>query len=123
MPVLNHVNLPVPDVASLRDFFVQYFAFTLIHAPAGGGMAVLRGEGGFILNIMRRRPDDADFPYPFHVGFLFETPEPVHAMRDRLAADGVRCGEVEEMTRGGVASTTFYCFPPGGPMVEVSCYA
>lgn len=123
MPVLNHVNLPVPHVEPLRDFFVRYFAFVPIHEPSAGTMAVLRGEGGFILNIMRRSDVEPDFPYPFHVGFLFETPEPVYALRERLFTDGVRCGEAEVMTRGGVTSTTFYCFPDGGPMVEVSCYA
>ncbi|MCC7053303.1 MAG: VOC family protein [Gemmatimonadaceae bacterium] len=122
MPVLNHINLPVPDVGALRDFFVEHFGFTPIHEAAGGSMAVLRGEQGFILNIMRRRDGDADFPYPFHVGFLFDTTPPVVALRDRLAGAGVRCGAVEEMHRNGVDSTTFYCFPDGGPMVEVSCY-
>ena len=32
----------------------------------------------------------------------------------------VWAGEVQELTRGGVKSTTFYCHAPGGILVEVS---
>jgi catechol 2,3-dioxygenase-like lactoylglutathione lyase family enzyme len=123
MPRLNHTNLPVAEVAPLRDFFVTHFGFTPIHEPAGSPMAVLRGEDGFILNVMQKRASDAGaFPGDFHVGFLFETPDEVHAIHDRLAAAGVRTGEVERMTRRGITSTTFYCFAPNEIMVEVSCY-
>lgn len=123
MPMLNHVNLPVADVAPLRDFFVRYFAFVPIHEPEGSPMAVMRGDGGFILNIMRHRRDDVGaFPTDFHVGFLFDSPEQVEAMHARLHADGVRTGDVERMTRRGISSVTFYCFAPNDIMVEVSCY-
>lgn len=122
MPRLNHTNLPVADVGPLRDFFVAHFGFTPIHEPGGTPMAVLRGEDGFILNIMRRRPDDGAFPVDFHVGFMFDSDEYVHGMHDRLIAHGVRAGAVERMTRRGITSTTFYCFAPNDVMVEVSCY-
>ena len=122
MPRLNHAKLPVADVTSLRDFFVAHFGFTSIHEPAGSPMAVLRGEDGFILNVMRRRPDDGPFPADFHVGFMFDSDAEVHAMHARLAAHGVRAGNVERMIRRGVTSTTFYCFGPNDIMVEVSCY-
>lgn len=123
MPKLNHTNLPVSDVAALRDFFVSYFGFTPIHEPDGRPMAVLRGEDGYILNVMQRRADDAGaFPADFHVGFLFDTVAQVVAIHERLVAAGIRAGEVERMTRRGVTSTTFYCFAPNEIMVEVSCY-
>lgn len=123
MPTLNHTNLPVADVAALRDFFVRHFAFVPIHEPGGSPMAVLRGDGGFILNIMQRRPDDAgQFPRDFHVGFLFDTPAAVHAKHAELVAAGLTIGEVESMTRRGISSVTFYTFAPNDIMVEVSCY-
>jgi catechol 2,3-dioxygenase-like lactoylglutathione lyase family enzyme len=123
MPTLNHINLPVLDVASLRDFFVQHFAFVPIHSPAGSPLAVLRGDSGFILNIMQRKPDDGAFPKDFHVGFLFDSTDAVLAMHATLAATGIRIGDVERMTRRSITSDTFYCFAPNDVMVEVSCYA
>ena len=123
MPKLNHTNLPVAEVAPLRDFFTRYFGFVPIHEPAGSPMAVLRGEDGYILNIMKRRATDGEFPKDFHVGFLFDAPDEVHAMHARLLADNVRAGDVENMTRRGITSVTFYCFAPNDVMVEVSCYS
>ena len=123
MPRLNHTNLPVADVAPLRDFFTSYFGFTPIHEPAGSSLAVLRGEDGYILNIMLKRPTDAGaFPQDFHVGFLCDTPAEVQAMHATLQAAGVRAGDVERMTRRGITSVTFYCFAPNDIMIEISCY-
>ena len=122
MPSLNHANLPVTDVAPLRDFFVQYFGFVPIHEPAGSPMAVLRGEDGFILNIMQCRATDTGFPADFHVGFLYPSPDAVRETHVRLAGAGIRTGPVERMTRRGITSETFYCFAPNDVMIEVSCY-
>ncbi len=122
MPILNHTNLPVADVAALRDFFVRHFGFVPIHEPGGSPMAVLRGDGGFILNIMQRRSTDGPFPRDFHVGFLYDAPADVHAKHAELVAAGLTSGEVESMTRRGISSVTFYTFAPNDIMVEVSCY-
>jgi catechol 2,3-dioxygenase-like lactoylglutathione lyase family enzyme len=124
MLTLNHANLPVADVAPLRDFFVRHFGFTRHGEGDDDAFAVMRGAGGFILNIMRRATTDAGaFPKNFHVGFMVDTPAEVHETHARLVADGVETGDVESMTRRGVSSVTFYCTAPNGILVEVSCYA
>ena len=123
MPALNHINLPVADVASLRDFFVQHFGFAPLPGAPNSPLAVLRGTDGFVLNIMPRHADDpGGFPRDFHIGFLFPTPEEVHATYARLVSAGVRSSDVTEMNRRGVRSSTLYCFAPNDVMVEVSCY-
>ena len=115
---LNHANLPVADVAPLRDFFVRHFAFTEV--AARGGLAVLRGGDGFVLNLMRAA-GGAEYPRNFHVGFFVDTPEAVRAKHAELRAAGLAPGDVEALARGGFASVTFYCEAPGGVLVEVSC--
>ena len=121
MPRLNHANLPVADVAPLRDFLVRHFGFRLLATRGADALAVLEGEGGFVLNLMRTAPADAPAGYPpnFHVGFYLDTPASVRAKHAELAAAGVDVGPVEAMRRGGYASTTFYCHAPNRVLVEV----
>jgi catechol 2,3-dioxygenase-like lactoylglutathione lyase family enzyme len=116
---LNHANLPVAEVAALRDFFVRHFDFSVVATRGNDALAVLRGADGFVLNIMRGAPDGA-YPRNFHVGFFVDTPDDVRAKHAELRAAAVAAGDVEDLTRGGFASTTFYCEAPGGVLVEVS---
>ena len=123
MLILNHANLPVADVPPLRDFFVQHFDFTQSSQDEGGRFVVLRGGGGFILNLMQKSASDpGDFPTNFHVGFMVGTPFEVHELHARLTAAGVECGPAEAMTRRGTSSVTFYCHAPNRILVEVSSY-
>ena len=123
MPRLNHANLPVADVAALRDFFVQHFGFRVLATRGQDGFVILEGDGGFVLNLMRNRPRDGNgFPEHFHVGFFLDTPAAVHAKHAELSAGdslAVEVGEVADLVRGGWASTTFYCHAPNGILVEV----
>ena len=114
---LNHANLPVPDVGALQAFFVAHFDFTTI-SERGDAFCVMRGADGFILNLMRDR--SGAYPDNFHVGFLLDAAEQVRAKHAELVDAGVAAGEVENLTRGGFASTTFYCKAPGNVLVEVS---
>ncbi len=117
---LNHANLPVADVGALRDFFVRHFGFRTLSTRGPDAFVVLEGEDGFILNLMRNTPSEGSgFPANFHVGFLVETPSTVHAKHSELAGAGVDVGAVEELTRGGYSSVTFYCHAPNGILVEV----
>ncbi|MEO7996829.1 MAG: VOC family protein [Gemmatimonadaceae bacterium] len=118
MSKLNHANLPVGDVASLRDFFVQHFDFTLLSMRGENGFAVLRGTDGFILNIMRDK-NDVGFPENFHVGFFLDTPDGVRAKHAQLSDANVKPGDIEELNRGGWKSLTFYCHAPNNILVEV----
>ena len=124
MLTLNHANLPVADVPSLRDFFVQHFDFAQLNQDEGTRFIVLRGSGGFILNLMQASAGDpGGFPKNFHVGFIVNTPAEVHEAHARLTAAGVECGPAEAITRRGTSSVTFYCHAPNAILVEVSCYS
>jgi len=118
MSKLNHANLPVADVASLRDFFVQQFDFTVLNTRGENAFAVLRGTDGFILNIMRDR-NDSGFPENFHVGFFLDSPDDVRAKHDQMQAANLAPGPIEELNRGGWKSLTFYCRAPNNILVEV----
>lgn len=118
---LNHANLPVADVASLRDFFVRHFGFRTLTTRGHDAFVVLEGEDGFILNLMRNRPSEGSgFPENFHIGFFVDTPATVRAKHAELSAAGVEAGAVEDLKRGGYASVTFYCHAPNGILVEVT---
>lgn len=118
MSKLNHANLPVADVVALRDFFVQQFEFALLSMRGENGFAVLRGTDGFILNIMRDNKGSG-FPENFHVGFFLDSPQEVRAKHAQLIAAQLDPGPIEELTRGGWKSLTFYCRAPNGILVEV----
>ena len=115
---LNHANLPVTDVAALRDFFVQQFDFSLLSMQGENGLAVLRGTDGFILNIMRDSKG-IGFPDNFHVGFFLDSPGDVRAKHEQLVHANVEPGPIEELNRGGWKSLTFYCHAPNRILVEV----
>ena len=117
---LNHANLPVEDVAALSGFFVRHFGFRVAGSRDAGAFVMLRGEDGFLLNVMKDRPGGG-FPRNFHVGFLVESAEIVRTKHDELSAAGVEVGPVEELSRGGGRSVTFYCHAPSGILVEVGC--
>jgi catechol 2,3-dioxygenase-like lactoylglutathione lyase family enzyme len=122
---LNHANLPVHNVPALRDFFTTHFNFTALETRGGDKFAVLKGEDGFILNLMQAKESsaagaDGGYPKNFHIGFFVDTPATVRTQHAALTAAGIAAGEVEELTRGGFSSVTFYCHAPGGILVEVS---
>ena len=54
--------------------------------------------------------------------FFVDTPEKVRDTHARLVSAGVATGDVEEITRRGVSSVTFYCTAPNDILIEVSCY-
>jgi catechol 2,3-dioxygenase-like lactoylglutathione lyase family enzyme len=55
---LNHLDLPVPDVAATAAFFTDHLGFTLLDMRGNAGLAVLQGDGGFVL-VLTRRQDPA----------------------------------------------------------------
>ncbi|UVK39216.1 VOC family protein [Mesorhizobium sp. AR10] len=118
---LNHANLVTADVAGLCDFFTSHFGFELVAMRGKDAFAVLQGIDGFTLNLMKPgKGEAAAYPEGFHIGFFVGKPHSVHAKHAELANAGLQPGEVQELTRGGTRSTTFYCHAPGGILVEVS---
>jgi catechol 2,3-dioxygenase-like lactoylglutathione lyase family enzyme len=122
---LNHLNLCTSDVPGLSDFFTRFFGFELVATRGRDAFAILRGDDGFALNLMRsgRGTQPIDYPDGFHVGFLVERADTVHAKHRELHDAGREPGELQRLTRGGTPTTIFYCEAPGGVLVEVSAEA
>jgi len=115
---LNHLDLPVPDVAATAAFFTTHFGFRLGETRGNNGFALLLGEGGFVLVLTRRRAQGVQgFPDTFHIGFAQEAEAHVHALHARLRAAGVDGLPDVSCQRG---ATLFYVQAPGGVLVEVS---
>jgi catechol 2,3-dioxygenase-like lactoylglutathione lyase family enzyme len=115
---LNHLDLPVPDVAATAAFFTSHFGFRLHETRGNNGFALLLGTGGFALVLTRRRAEGVqDFPDTFHIGFLVESEAAVHALHTRLQAAGVPDLPPVSFQRD---ATLFYVQAPGGVLVEVS---
>ena len=111
---LNHIDLPVPDVAAATAFFVDGFGFTLAEQRGKDGMAILTSPG---MVLVLTRAAEAVYPASFHIGFLQGSAEAVHAAHARLLAAGIAVPEAPKNMRG---SLLFYCHAPGGVLVEVS---
>ncbi|GLS43808.1 VOC family protein [Methylobacterium brachythecii] len=116
---LNHANICTSDVARAASLFEQHFGFARLGEPRTN-FAVLRGTDCFILNLMRPGKAAVCYPEGFHVGFFVDAPAEVHAKHAELVEGGWNPGPVEDLTRGGFASTTFYCPLLDGVLVEVS---
>jgi catechol 2,3-dioxygenase-like lactoylglutathione lyase family enzyme len=115
---LNHLDLPVPDVAATAAFFTTHFGFRLCETRGNNGFALLLGEGGFALVLTRRRAEGThDFPANFNVGFLVYSEAALHPIRARLRAADVPDLPPVSFQRG---ATLFYVHAPGGVLVEVS---
>lgn len=115
---LNHIHLSVIDVAAAAAVFVEHFNFALIETRGNNGLAVLKGDGGVVLALMRLasgiEPDKASPPM-FHLGFLTPDAARVEASHAAMKADALDVSEIE-FTRG---ARRFYCKAPGGLLVEV----
>ena len=122
---LNHLNLCTSDVSGLSDFFTRFFGFALVATRGRDAFAILRGDDGFALNLMRsgRGAAPIDYPDGFHVGFLVDHADTVHAKHRELQHAGLVPGELQRLIRGGAPTTIFYCEAPGGVLVEVSADA
>ena len=66
---LNHLDLPVPDIAATRDFFETWMGFTHDGTLGRDGLAILHDESGLVLVLSRLQRDGAQaFPATFHIG-------------------------------------------------------
>ena len=113
--LLNHLDLQVPDVRETAAFFEAHFGFRQQGNQGSPAIAILMGDGPFTLVLQHR--DDSQYPEGFHLGFIVETPDEVHARHAQLRAAGVDCSDVQVNGRG----TMTYLRAPGGVLVEVSC--
>ncbi len=111
---LNHLNLPVPNIAETRKFFESYFGFRCVsERPV---IAVLIDESGFVLTLSNfNGATEVEFPGAFHIGFGQESREQVDEFYRRLKADGFEMKPPHEFH----GSWTFYFRAPGGALIEV----
>lgn len=112
---LNHINLPVADVAQARAFFETYFGFRCV-LERGPNFVGLIDDAG--LALVLSNPDGVsavDYPKYFHIGFMQDDDTKVDAIYERLKADGI---DVEQ-PRSSHGSWTFYFTAPGGVTIEV----
>lgn len=115
---LNHLHICVPDVAAASAFFVRHFDFVSKETRGRNGFAVLTGDGGFVLALMRLPAEVAPehaLPPMFHIGFLVRDESLVDKIHASLRGDGHEPSGIELM-RG---ARRFYCKAPGGLLIEV----
>lgn len=118
---LNHINLPVSDVAASSSFFEQYFNFKCTEKKGDNLIAILQGIDGFTLVLMANnfnRNGNSTFPDAFHVGFLLESRQDVTDVYNRLLAGGFAAEQAPANMRGGYG---FYFNAPGNILTEVTC--
>ena len=113
---LNHLNLSVTDVPASVAMFETYFGFTRSDMPVNEHMAFLHDESGFLLSMFRAK--DVDYPKSFHIGFMQDSPEQVHAIRAKLLEGGYAVPEPQQ----NHGRLTFYFDAPGGFVVEVESF-
>ena len=112
---LNHMGLGVTEVLATVAMFETYFGLRRVEgAPQTDKMGFLYDDAGALITIFK--VPDVSYPKIFHIGFMRDSVDEVHAMHARLTADGFHAQRVRE-EHGRI---TFYFQAPGGFMVEVN---
>ena len=116
---LNHIDLPVRDIAETRAFFEAHLGFIHVQTLGQDGLAILRDETGLVL-VLSRWPKDPQAAYPggFHIGFLLESEAMVRARYEAMRLAGVDLPSPPSHRRGGFQ---FYFEAPGPILVEIGC--
>jgi catechol 2,3-dioxygenase-like lactoylglutathione lyase family enzyme len=115
---LNHINLPVNDVAVSRDFFAKYFGMRTTFELGKGALVIMKDEGGMILNLSHfDRKSEISYHKDFHIGFFLESRDEVDAIYAKMIAEGL----VVEPPKESQGRWSFYVDAPGGFQTEVGC--
>jgi catechol 2,3-dioxygenase-like lactoylglutathione lyase family enzyme len=117
---LNHINLPVADVAADRDFYTKYFEMVTVHEVGNNFLAILQDDDGMVLNLShfdKNSTDQVQYHRDFHIGFFVDTNEEVDSMHARIA-DGIPGVQAPKKREGRYG---FYVTSPGGIVTEVAC--
>ncbi len=99
---LNHINLPLQDVAAGTLFFETHFGFKSENGVANDMLSVLRGNDDFVLVLMSNKfNQDGNHTYPraFHIGFFQENNKDVIAIYERLKDAGIYLAEEPKRIR------------------------
>jgi catechol 2,3-dioxygenase-like lactoylglutathione lyase family enzyme len=115
---LNHLDLPVPDVAAAREFFETWLGFTHRRTLGRDGLAILSDESGLTLVLSRRSREGSQcFPETFHIGFHLDSPDAVIALYERLTVVGGYSIDPPSLQRGAFG---FYLRAPGEILIEIA---
>jgi catechol 2,3-dioxygenase-like lactoylglutathione lyase family enzyme len=114
---LNHLDLQVRDVLASVRYFEQWFGLACRTNPGSKAIAVLSDGEGFVLVLQRAAEGEDRYPDGFHLGFLLDDVESVHALQARARQGGAEVSDVIVNGRG----TMIYFTAPEGYRVEVSC--
>lgn len=90
---INHLNLPVSNVAEAITFFESYFGLKCIHTKGDNMIAVLKNAADFTLVLMSskmNRNDNNTYPDAFHIGFMLDNTEQVNKTYLMLKNGGVQ---------------------------------
>lgn len=117
---LNHLNLSVTDVPSVRSFFEKYFGFVCTDSKLNDTLSVLSGTDGFILVIMDQRMNEKgnnSYPDAFHIGFYLPDEAAVKDIYQSLQQGGIILQQAPQPIR----KTYGFYFHYNTIMIEVAC--
>jgi catechol 2,3-dioxygenase-like lactoylglutathione lyase family enzyme len=115
---LNHLNIPVSDVASTQAFFETFFGLQC-KEKKGDVLSILTDDAGFVFILSHFQKDVTPvYPRDFHVGFIVDTEAEVEEMHRRMQSAGL---DVPPMKHAH-GSYGFYVSAPGNITVEVCSY-
>ena len=113
---LNHLDLPITDIAQTCTFFERHFGFKEVYSREDG-LTVLLDEDGFALTLSPLpEGESARYPNGFHVGFNVDSEDDLFEAHRKLLASGVPI--VRPL--GVAGAMTFHCHAPGPLLVEVA---
>ncbi len=114
---LNHLNLPVADIAASRDFLAKYFGMETTMELGRNTFAMMKDDGGMVLVLSYfDKKSEIRYHDDFHIGFFLDTRDAVDALHALMSADGIAT-EAPKALPGRYA---FYVQAPGGFVTEVA---
>lgn len=90
---INHLNLPVSNVAEATTFFESHFDFKCIQTKGDNMLAVLKNTADFTLVLMSSRMNqngNSAYPDAFHLGFMLDGTDKVTETYLKLKKGGIQ---------------------------------
>lgn len=119
---INHLNLPVADVAACAGFFETFFGFTRRPSRDPALLTVLDNAERFVLVLMAEsmnRSGNSAYPDAFHLGFMQPDAAAVDAMHRRLTEGGIDVGRAP----GKIRDSYGFYFHFDRLFLEIGCYS
>ena len=114
---LNHIDLPVADIAAARRFFETHFELRCIFTREDG-LTVLLDEDGLALTLSPLPQGEAlKYPTGFHIGFNLDNEDELFEVHRRIVSAGV---PIVRPLGDLAGALTFHCQAPGPILVEVA---